>query len=372
MRIVQIANFVHERSGGIRTAVDALGAHYTAAGHQVMTIRPGHRHDLRSDGAGRVNVQLPGTLLPRSGGYRMLLRRSRVGAVVASWRPDIVEVSDKTTLVWLGPFAHSLGAASVLISHERLDLVAGDHVGAPAVMRRAAGWHQRHLVGGFDLVVCASRFAADEFVGLPGMRRAVVPLGVDLDLFHPERRHAITRPRLPYRVMLVSRLTREKQPLAAVHAVEELRWRGWDVELLVAGDGPLRTEMARLGAGVHLLGHLDDRLHLAALLADADAVISPGRRETFGLAALEALAAGTPIVAVDEGALPELLVPGAGVICRLDARSLADGLVAVLAGDRDVQRAEARGRAEQFRWDRAGDVLLEHYRALTARRGLAA
>ena len=53
MRIVQVANFVHERSGGIRTALDAIGAHYTASGHSVMTIRPGQRYELVVDPSGR-------------------------------------------------------------------------------------------------------------------------------------------------------------------------------------------------------------------------------------------------------------------------------------------------------------------------------
>lgn len=367
MRIVQVANFVHERSGGIRTVIDALGAHYAAAGHQVMTIRPGLRHHLRVDDTGRTQVQLPGTTLPRSGGYRMIVRRNPVGAVVASWRPDVVEVSDRTTLAWLGRFARDLGAVSVMLSHERLDLVMGDHARAPALMRRATGWHQRHVADDFDLVVCASAFAAAEF-DTRRVGAVVVPFGVDLDLFHPDRRIGIARAIRPRRVMLVSRLTREKRPLVAVHAVEELRHRGGDVELLVAGDGPLGDEMAVPGGGVRLLGHLHDRRHLAALLADADAVVAPGPRETFGLAALEALASGTPVVAVDQGALPELVVAGAGLTCRLDARSFADGLTAVLDGDRQAQRVVARRRAEEFRWERTGDELLNRYEALTARR----
>lgn len=374
MRIVQIANFVHERSGGIRTALDALGAHYAACGHDVMTIRPGSRHDLRRDSRGRTHVQLPGAALPGSGGYRLLVRRARVGAVIASWRPDVVEVSDRTTLSWLGEFSHQLGASAIMISHERLDLVLGDHVRAPMAMRRATDWHRRRTVDGFDLVVCASQFAATEF-DANDVERAVVPFGVDLDRFHPDHRHSITRSASGHRVMLVSRLSREKQPILAVAAVAELRRRGRDIELLVAGDGPLRAELCSRAAesgGVHVLGHVSDRAHLAALLADADAVISPGPRETFGLAALEALASGTPVVAVDDGALPELLVPGAGVTCRPDARSFADGVAAVLGGDRRGQRVAARARAEQFTWDRAGESLLEHYDVLRRRRRNAA
>jgi alpha-1,6-mannosyltransferase len=374
MRIVQVANFVHDTSGGIRTALDALGSLYVDAGHEVMTIRPGPRHHMQRDGIGRVAVVLPGTPLPASGGYRLLVRRAPLAAIIASWRPDVVEVSDKTTLGWVGSLARELGAASVLFSHERLDLVMGDHLRAARLMRRAAGWHQRRFVDGFDLVVCASQFAAAEFDTLTDVKCAIVPLGVDLELFHPDRRHSITRPCRPFRAMLVGRLTRDKQPLIASQAVSELRWRGIDVELVVAGDGPMRRKLTAVGAttGVRMLGHVRDRVHLAALIADADAVISPGRRETFGLAALEALASGTPLVAVDEGALSELVVPGAGVTCRLDADSFADGLSRILGGDRRAQRVAARARAEQYQWNRSGRALLERYETLVGRRRLSA
>lgn len=367
LRIVQVANFVHARSGGIRVAIDALSEHYVASGHDVMVVRPGARHHLVRDDIGRVLVQLPGVALPASGGYRMLLRRPPVASLIASWRPDVVEVDDKTTLAWAGAFARTLGARSVMFSHERLDLVVGDHLGAPGVMRRVVGWHQRRAVEGFDLVLCPSRFAAAELDGLP-VARAVVPLGVDLARFHPDRRHSVARDTAPRRLVMASRLTRDKQPLLAVAAVGELRRRGLDVELLIAGAGPLEravvAESRRLGGGVRLLGHVADRDHLAALLASADAVVCPGRRETFGLAALEALASGTAVAGMAESAVAELVVDGAGVTCAPDAAALADGLADLLAGDRDAQRRSARRRAEEFRWSRAGDAILAHFHTL--------
>lgn len=362
MRIVQVANFVHDTSGGVRVAIDAIGAGYAKAGHDVMTLRPGARHHLHRDELGRTVVELPGVPLPSSGGYRLLVRRAPVARLVASWRPDVVEVHDTTTLAWLGAHAGTLGATAVLFAHERLDLVLGDHVGAPALMRRAATWHQRRTSGGFDVACAPSRFAAAA-LGVD-VDVHVVPLGVDLDAFHASRRAGIVRQAWPRRVLLVSRLTREKQPTLAVGAVEELRWRGWDVELVVAGDGPLRAAM--VGTGVRLLGHIGDRRHLAALVADADVVVCPGPRETFCLAALEALASGTPVVCVDAGALPELVVAGAGVACAATPVALADGLASTLSGDREAQRSAARRRAESFTWDRTVARLLAVYRTATS------
>ena len=171
MRIVQVANFVHPASGGVRVAIDELGARYAAAGHAVMSIRPGDRHHLVRDDGGRVHVELPGVSLPSSGGYRVLLRRAPVASVIASWRPEVVEVHDTTTLLWAGGFGRTVGATTVMVVHERLGLVLGDHVGAGRAMRRAAAWHVRQAIADFDQIVAPSRYAAAELDGFAAVAR---------------------------------------------------------------------------------------------------------------------------------------------------------------------------------------------------------
>jgi alpha-1,6-mannosyltransferase len=226
MRIVQVANFVHDTSGGVR---DAVGAGYAKAGHDVMTLRPGARHHVHRVELGRTVVELPGVPLPSSGGYRSLVRRAPVARLVASRRPDVVEVHDTTTLAWLGRLCRHArrdgGARRPRTPRPRARRPrrrAGAH--APGPRRRTAP-----NVGGFDVACAPSRFAAAVLGVDVGVH--AVPLGVDLDAFHPSRRDGIVRRAWPRRVLLVSRLTREKQPTLAVGAVEELRWRGWDVEL---------------------------------------------------------------------------------------------------------------------------------------------
>lgn len=360
MRIVQVANFVHPGSGGVRVVIEELSAQYAARGHDVMSIQPGDRYRLTQDDQGRVRVQVPGVPLPGSGGYRLLVRRRPLEAIIASWRADLIEVHDTSTLTWLGAAGHAQGATTVLFVHERLGLVLGDHLrrGGNGALRTAR-WHHRRAVRHFDHVVAPSRFAAAEVEGLA--EAVVVPWGVDARRFHPDLRHRAGQRGGRRRVMLVSRLSREKRPLLAVSAIAELRRRGHDVELVVAGDGPLRADVAE-GDGVVALGHVTDRDQLAALIADADAVVCPGPRETFGLAALEALACGTPVACIGPAAISELLAPGAGVGCAARPDALADGLERLLLGDRAAQRRAARARAEQFTWDAAASSLLAWYR----------
>ncbi|WP_262496069.1 glycosyltransferase family 4 protein [Nonomuraea sp. SYSU D8015] len=99
-----------------------------------------------------------------------------------------------------------------------------------------------------------------------------------------------------------------------MRALAELRRRGVPAVLAVAGDGPLRPKLMRLAGDlpVRFLGHIGDRDTLADLLATADVAIAPGPVETFGLAALEALASGTPVVVSRHSALPEVVGPAGG------------------------------------------------------------
>jgi alpha-1,6-mannosyltransferase len=349
VRIVQVANLLPATAGTIEVVIDALGAEYVAAGHDVMTIRPGRRHHLVHRAAGDVRVELPGVAVPASGGHRLFVRRAPVAALIASWRPDVVEVHDTATLTWAGPLAHRLGATGVLCVHERVS------------------WRGRRAAAGFDLAVVPHRVG-----GRPLGNHLVIPYGVDLAAFHPDRRHAVRRPASPARVLLVGRLTREHRPRLAALAISELRWRGVDAELLAIGDGPERGELTGAASGLRLLGHVADRAHLAALVADADVVISTATRAGAGLAALEALASGTPVVAVDDGPAGELLVPGVGTTRRAEPGALADGLAAVLRGDREAQRRVARLRAERFTWAGAATARLAAYAALVAARPSAA
>jgi alpha-1,6-mannosyltransferase len=113
---------------------------------------------------------------------------------------------------------------------------------------------------------------------------------------------------------------------------------------------------------VRWLGHVAGRDRLAALLATADVVLAPGPVETFGLAALEALACGTPVVVNQASALPEV-VGDAGVAVRGTAEAFADGVRQILDRPEPERRAAARARAEQFGWPQAVEGFLRAHGA---------
>jgi alpha-1,6-mannosyltransferase len=355
LTIVRLANFVTARSGGLRTALRELGAGYLAYGHRPVLVIPGQRHTDTFTEQGRV-ITLPGTVVPGLGGYRVLWRRAPLARLLESLAPDRIEVSDRSTLRWTGRWAARHGVPSVMVSHESLDGLL-DVAGLPGGLRtwladRLNGATARH----HDAVLCTTRWAAAEFerLGAPNVRQ--VPLGVDLRLFHPGRRTATARAGYAAdgELLLVccTRLSVEKRPQRALTTLTSLLAAGVPARLVIAGDGPLRPALTAATAGlpVTFTGWLSDRDTLATLLACADVAIAPGPIETFGLAALECLAAGTPVVASSTSALPGVLADaGLGI----EGDDFAPAVRAIL--DRPVQqrRAAARSRAEQFGWDSA-------------------
>ncbi|WP_306214617.1 glycosyltransferase [Actinoplanes sp. RD1] len=349
MRIVRLANFVTERSGGLRTALRELGTGYRLAGHDPVLIHPGVSYTSTETEQGLV-ITLPGPEVPGMGGYRVLLDRRRLADTLRGLRPDHLEVSDRSTLRWVGRWARRYGIPSTMVSHESLDGL----LRLLGPFGRLADRLNARTAAEFDRIVATTSWAAAEFERL-GVRDVVrVPLGVDLDRFHPSLHDPLLRRHwaAPRDVLLVhcGRLSAEKSPGLSLDAVEALRASGVPAVLVIAGGGPLRPQLqasaAARGLPARFIGHVGNRQRVAALLATADVVLAPGPVETFGLSALEALASGTPTVVHARSALPEV-VGGAG-LGAVDGESFARAAVELLA--RPDRRTAARARASMFPW----------------------
>ncbi|GAA1778047.1 glycosyltransferase family 1 protein [Nocardioides hankookensis] len=357
MRIAQLANFVGPTSGGMKHAVDALGAGYVASGAERLLVIPGSRDARVSTAHGDV-VQLRA---PRvGGGYRLLVEPWRVIEALEEFGPTSVEVSDKTTLLPVAGWARRNGVRSVLFSHERLDAMLALRTRRTTTSVVSIGALNRILVRRFDAIVVTSRYALGEFatpatrVGTPIHR---VPLGVDTDTFHPA---GPAHDADVLRLVHLGRLSREKSPHLAVATAVELHRRGVPLRMDVYGDGPHRGELEQLAgtAPVFFHGHVASREHLAARVARADVALSVCPAETFGLAVLEALASGTPVVTADVGGARELVDGSSGDWAAPNASALADAVLRVADRPRALTRAGARRRAELFPWSRTVDAML--------------
>jgi glycosyltransferase involved in cell wall biosynthesis len=134
----------------------------------------------------------------------------------------------------------------------------------------------------------------------------------------------------------------------AVAAVDALRARLPHLQLLIAGDGPARPEVARLaarlGGAALLTGHRDD---VPAVLAASDVLLHPTTRDAFPSALLEAMAAGRPAVATAVGGIPEIVVDGETGLLVAPGAGAGDVAAALgrVAGDRALrERMGAAGR----------------------------
>ncbi len=154
-------------------------------------------------------------------------------------------------------------------------------------------------------------------------------------------------------IVHVSNFRPVKRAKEVVRVFQRLRAEGLAVKLLLVGDGPDRVPTERLARelgvyeDVRFLGKQDP---VEEILSIADVFLMPSGSETFGLAALEAMACGVPVVASDIGGLPELLAEGeGGFLCPLgDVDALTDRTRSLITDDALQQRmaAAARRRAE--------------------------
>ncbi len=359
MRIVRLANYVAPHSGGLRTSLAELGAGYLAAGHEPVLVIPGERDSDQSTAQGRV-ITLRAPRMPFAAGYRVLWRRRRLARLLTRLRPDVLEVSDRTTLRWTGPWAREHDVPAVMVSHESVTgLLEVALSGLAPLGRAVADGLNRRTVRAYQQVICTTGWAAAEFERIGAGNLVRVPLGVDLATFTPQGAgsgQVRARYAAEGQILLVhcGRLSAEKKPQRSLTTLATLCASGLPVRLVVAGDGPLRPRLerraARGGLPVTFAGFLPGRADLAALLASADVALAPGPAETFGLAALEALACGTPVVVSAESALPEVTgEAGASV----PGEDLAAGVRALLARPERTRRAAARARAEQYDWTTA-------------------
>jgi alpha-1,6-mannosyltransferase len=370
MRVVQVANFYGPRSGGLRTAVDRLGAEYCAAGHEVFLIVPGRRGAYTRLLTGVVRITVPARLIPFTGGYRAVLP-APVRALLEALGPDTLEVSDRLTLRSLGRWGREHGATTVMISHERLDRLAGQLLPRP-IAQRFADFANRRTAANYDTVVCTTGFAREEFDRIGATNTVTIPLGVDLETFHPCRRSARLRQRwaAPTQILLVhcGRLSVEKRVDRSIDAVAALCGAGIDVRLVIVGDGPLRARLQRQAAvlPIDFTGFISDRHTVAELLACADVALAPGPHETFGLAALESLACGTPVVVSRTSALGEIITADCGALADNHPMAIARAVSAIVSLPEGHRRASARRRAEMFTWQRAAVGMLTTLGAASA------
>jgi glycosyltransferase involved in cell wall biosynthesis len=251
------------------------------------------------------------------------------------------------------------GRADVVHAHWLVSALPALATGRPFVLQlwgtdvelaRRAPWLARPLVRRARVVVCASRALADAASELGACEVRVIPSGIDLPPLPGP-------PEEPPHVLFVGRLSAEKGILELLAAVGAL-------PLVVVGDGPLRDRVPTA------LGFIPNA-ELGPYYERAAVVCCPSLREGFGVACLEAMAHGRPVVASATGGLLDLVEDGVtGLLVQPgDTDALRAALERLLgdAGLRARWGAAGRERARaRFSWQAATRGTLATYRQALA------
>lgn len=219
---------------------------------------------------------------------------------------------------------------------------------------------RRRVMRKVDVYGCMSRFALGILEMDWGRTGSLIPGGVRLSQFIPAFERA-SQPTILFSAALVDPAKRLDLLLDAVALVAA---RVPDVRVWLSGPGDPASILAaapaesRARAEVLPLGRAED---LGERYGRAWVTVLPTETDSFGLALVESLACGTPIVAADSGAPPELVTPEVGAVCRpRDPRSLAEALMIALdLAKRPETVARCRARAGEFDWDKAVAPRLE-------------
>ncbi|MFF6890070.1 glycosyltransferase [Streptomyces microflavus] len=286
--------------GGAEQQLRLLLRHLPAECDVVTLTNPGPVADgLRADGVRVVHLGMRGN--------RDLSAVGRLTRLIRDGRYDLVHTHLYRACVY-GRIAARLAGVRAAVATEH-SLGRAEIEGRPLTRGIRALYLSTERLGAATVAVSSTVAGRLRDWGVPADRIRLVPNGIDADLyrFAPDRRLAVRAalgiPDDAFVVGGVGRLVPGKRFDVAVRAVAALP----GARLLLAGDGPeagaLRALAARLGAAdrIRLLGECGSGGSgpvpgVPALLSAVDTFVSTSREESFGLAAVEALAAGLPVL----------------------------------------------------------------------------
>jgi glycosyltransferase involved in cell wall biosynthesis len=401
MKTMHFTNSWHENSGGIATFYRALIEEANRRRQPIRLVVPAARDRIEEIGEfGRIyHVEAPPA--PFNSDYRaiypsqFLFPGSKLQAILASERPDLVEICDKYTLNYLGAVlrlrllpAIDFRPVVTAVSQERMDDNVSAYLGSVPLLRALCSLYMRWLYFPFfDHHIANSEYTAAEL--RPAAQGQLVPrgtwirpMGVDLAHLSPQRRSPALRRRLLQNfgaseestlLLYAGRLVPEKNLALLFDLLTHLaKDPKRDYRLLVVGDGIERAKWEEKcgreipGRSV-FLGHCKDKNVLGDLYANCDVFVHPNPREPFGIAPLEAMASGLPLVAPNTGGVISYANAQNAWTVNADVISFA-GALEQIAANRQLRLEKignALATAQHYRWETVAATFLDLYEMLT-------
>ncbi len=290
-----------------------------------------YRHIPRNEPDGRIPVQRPRYITTPRETRLGLAHLTQACACRQVARPDVIHAH----------FAYPCGAAALRLKH-RFDVplvisVLGDDVYIYPHNNARMRTLFVQTMRGADRVIANSPDRARTTQALTGVLPEALSIGIDLARFSAKPDRAGARAALglaphAFVILYVGALLPQKGVLDLAEAICRLDWP--DAVALFAGAGPARPD----GPGIRLLGPRPNR-DIPTLLAAADVFVLPSWHEGLGLSAVEAGAAGVPVIGAETGGLANLLADACGYLfAPRDVGQLAQALRDLRADPAEAQR----------------------------------
>lgn len=378
MRLLLISSSYPPVLGGLQTVAHTLAQRLNSQGHNVQVVTNRYPRSLpRREMLDGVPVERLLFLWPT---WSYLRRRRidlflascffgpitlfRLWSILRTFRPDVVNVhfpdgQNPFLLILFRLFNFRL-----VVSLHGDDILRWARNAAPDVTNDSGLQNLRSILKRADAVTACSQWLLNKAVELePSIvpKGYVVHNGVDLQRFQDRTTYRHSR---PY-ILSYGRLIYDKGYDLLLAAFAQVSTEFQNVDLLIAGSGEEKSSLERwalemgLDGRVHMCGQATPE-EIVGLLNGCSLVVLPSRRETFGIVALEALAAGKPVLATKVGGLPEVL--GEGKTVKM-VEPTVDGLAAGLhdylmhLDELRQQGEQNRQRAAHFTWER----MIEEY-----------
>ena len=313
---------------------------------------------------------IEGFPLPLYPELKLAIPTPTIGEKLEQLQPDIIHVANPAVLGLGGLFyAKKLNIPLVASYHTHLPQYL-HHYGLG--MLEGLLWEL--LKSGHnqaDLNLCTSTAMVEELRNHGIERVDLWQRGVDTELFQPayanlEMRNYLSQGKPDSRILLyVGRLGVEKE----IDSIKPILEAIPNACLALVGDGPNRQTLEQHFANTptHFVGYLRGQ-ELASAYASADAFIFPSRTETLGLVLLEAMAAGTPVVAANSGGIPDIVTNGINghLFDPADEKGAITATQKLLAQseERETLRQNARAEAERWGWSAATQQLRNYYQKI--------
>jgi len=359
MNVLMISDVYFPRINGVSTSLETFRPALDAQGVRSTLIAPDYP-GAGADPAANL-LRIASRRVPFDPEDRMM-RRVPIRAALPRLRDehfDLVHVHTPFVAHYAGlEIARALGVPCVATYHTFFEEYLFHYV--PVVprawLRALARHYSRGQCNALDAVIVPSRAmaAALERYGVTRPLH-VLPTGIPPDKFHGgescyfRQRYGIGKERKV--LLFVGRVAHEKNIGFLIDMVERVRRNDPSALLLITGEGPalptLRAHAERRGLGEHVrfLGYLDRHSELHDCYRAADVFVFASRTETQGLVLLEAMALGTPVVALAEMGTRDILEPQRG--CRIAPDDIAG--FARVVGDLLADPAALRNLGEQAR-----------------------